>query len=159
MIYRKNEKELIFKFFYSFSRFEYALKRSNVFLKGSEKNAEPDWDKFAKHYEGNFTSIQSGIVGEAVKYIRSKPPKKQVVVDEELKWSNEPNKIVYKFVDLLLDIRRIRNNLFHGGKYSLGPEVEPGRDTELLKSSITILEEIAKYDSNINMYYNDDKAQ
>jgi hypothetical protein len=41
---------------------------------------------------------------------------------------------------LFVVVRRIRNNLFHGGKYPSGPEPDLSRDEKLLMQAIRILE-------------------
>ncbi len=42
-------RELVLEFVCFFSRFEFALKNSG-FLKGNEKLAAPDWDKFSDSF-------------------------------------------------------------------------------------------------------------
>ena len=47
--------------------------------------------------------------------------------------------MVQELTWLLLMVRTVRNNLFHGGKFPLIPVSEPSRDSTLLHHSITIL--------------------
>ena len=44
-------------------------------------------------------------------------------------------------------IRRVRNNLFHGGKHT--PHSPPGRDARLLRSSLMLLYACLEQDGNL----------
>ncbi|MBM3603933.1 MAG: hypothetical protein FJX25_04060 [Alphaproteobacteria bacterium] len=74
----------------------------------------------------------------AIAYILGRPPKKQVYVDKVLQWrvvtpqAENENDLIFLYV------RRVRNNLFHGGKFN-GRFFDPERSSELLEHSITIL--------------------
>lgn len=50
---------------------------------------------------------------------------------------------------LLVLVRRIRNNLFHGGKFPEGPEDDASRDRELLKSDIAVLQACLESDPQL----------
>jgi hypothetical protein len=65
------------------------------------------------------------------------PPKKQIVVNNELAWQSmgEPR----NSQELFVAVRRARNNLFHGGKYSTGLEADISRDQALLEEASWIL--------------------
>jgi hypothetical protein len=121
-------------FFVVFSRFEYALKRAR-YLRGKNK-AEADWNRLAGELGQAFlTRVQ--LSGEATTFLE-KPPKKQVVRDGLLDWKMMPS--IESAHGLLLAVCRVRNNLFHGGKYGSGPAPEISRDEKLLTEAIRVLE-------------------
>lgn len=139
------------KMFRLFSRIEYCLKRVG-FHKDSK--ADPDWDAFAD--SDNVVTMFANNTDEkflnAVKYIKEKPPKKQVIRDGKLAWNaaspgNLPDSRL-----LLTYVRRIRNNLFHGGKFN-GDWFEPDRSEELIDSALAILEECVKCSADITDAY------
>lgn len=66
------------------------------------------------------------------------PPKKQVYVDDALQWRVVSPKAKNENDLIFLYVRRVRNNLFHGGKFN-GRFFDPERSRELLEYSITIL--------------------
>ena len=144
---------LITEFFFVFSRFEYALKRAG-FVKRDRRNAEPNWDAFADSIERRYDPNESPKVARAVNYLLSEPPKRQIVEnDNSLGWkdSNRDNETEIRWVLLL--VRRVRNNLFHGGKYPYTPLPEPARDTQLLESSLAILEACLVWDDKVKRYF------
>jgi hypothetical protein len=54
---------------------------------------------------------------------------------------------------LLLAIRTVRNNLFHGGKFPLIPMPDPSRDRDLLIHSLTILDAMLQLDVNVRTMF------
>ena len=50
---------------------------------------------------------------------------------------------------LLLMVRTVRNNLFHGGKYLPEGETEAGRNHELVKHALNILLSCSKIDHEV----------
>ena len=100
------DRDLVFRFFAVFSRFEYALKRSG-FLKYQER-AEADWDAYANGIRGNFSAIDHHLTAVAyageecrnADFIRTGRPHGR---DTQLhgSWSCEPER----------DGRAFRNNL------------------------------------------------
>jgi hypothetical protein len=140
------ERQLSYAFFITFSRFEYALKNSNYLIGGQlNRKAEADWDQFARSNEAHFNSQSHKSLADAVNYIQQAPPKKQIVnANNALDWIDSVPAADYngrQLEWLLLMIRRIRNNLFHGGKYPNFMVAEPSRDRELIMSSLLILNE------------------
>ena len=141
------------KFLHIFSRFEYALKKNNFLKKGVRGNAEADWDKFAKSLDKKISldAINSKEFQTSTTYFFNHPPKKQIVDDNSnLGWKDETiAKKQRNFEKLLVLVRRVRNNLFHGGKfhgeYIHGLE----RNKKLIKFSIVILMECLKPNDEI----------
>jgi hypothetical protein len=135
------DRNLVAEFSIVFSRFEYALKRTPPYAAGDEKGVKADWDKFAKDHDALFAQDTDKELKVAVGYLQSHPPEKQILRDNKLGWQHVCQQDVPPLQNLLLSVRRIRNNLFHGGKFPIpdGPVHEPGRDTALLQSCKTVL--------------------
>ena len=49
-----------------------------------------------------------------------------------------------KLGKLVVHVKTIRNNLFHGGKYPNTPKIPAERDAQLLKSGIVMLDELLR---------------
>jgi hypothetical protein len=124
------------EFFVVFARCEYALKRGGFARAGNGQNAEADWNALA-HKLGSrfFDSIRSKIPT-----IVSSPPQRQILEDGALAWRPQPSP--QNAEELLLAIRRLRNNLFHGGKFSFAQIDEPARNDTLLREALTVLDEL-----------------
>ena len=121
--------------FRTFARFEYALKAAGFHY--GEGPAEPNWRAFAQSIPEALKSPKIPLA-EAVAYILKHPPKKQMVIDDELQWSEAPPETDLHSDLVLLYVRRVRNNLFHGGKFN-GKWFEPERSEQLLRHSLTVL--------------------
>ena len=131
----------VYDFFYLFARFEFALKALG-FHKG-DGDAQPSWDRFAKVLSERF-NFDDPHVKKAVDYYFSNPPKKQIIKNGELDWKTVPPN-QGKLKDLFLYLRRVRNNLFHGGKFRGKYFEYPERSNRLIDNGIIIL----NYCSNI----------
>lgn len=139
---------LAFELFQTFARVEYSLKASG-FHNGDGK-AEASWDKFANSIDGKLEADPKS--RDAVAYMQASPPKKQMIVSGLLEWQPvSPNPNLTK--ELLLCVRRVRNNLFHGGKFN-GHWFAPDRSEELLKHSLSILESCLRASTDLNDAYN-----
>jgi hypothetical protein len=140
----------VFRFFILFSRFEYALKRAGFVT----ANAEPAWDDFAKKHRKDFEPDKTAALKSACAFFETHPPRKQTCVGGSLSWSrqlkraNEP-----QLVWLLCMVRRVRNNLFHGGKYPVPHDTEPSRDMGLLKHAITVLDACLVLDDTVESHF------
>lgn len=120
--------------FQKFARIEYALKAAK--FHNGDGLAMPNWDKFASSVSGVLENDPA--IAAAIKYMIEKPPKKQVIRDQLLEWER-PTPNASKTHEILLCVRRVRNNLFHGGKFN-GHWFEPERSKELLSHSLSILD-------------------
>lgn len=138
----------VLNFFILFSRFEYSLIAAGYF-NGSDKRVDANWDKFACELRDEWADEYRKIdddheTKQAVKYLWNSPPQKLVVktnasgeyVDFESTQSNK------NLCDLSLSIRRVRNNLFHGGKY-LGNN-DTNRNSDLISHSVTVLNDLLR---------------
>lgn len=125
------------RLFKTFARFEYALKAAN--FHHGDGAAQPNWTAFAASICDDFDAVDDEGFAEALAYFREQPPKKQVIVDGVLDWDESPVQGASEADRILIYVRRVRNNLFHGGKFN-GRWFEPQRSAELLRHSMTILE-------------------
>jgi hypothetical protein len=132
---------LAFQFFKIFARFEYALKAAGFHAgkEGKARKAEANWDSFAKSLNSLFEEEHEGELGEAVRYMLDEPPKVQMVnAAGQLEWADK-RETGPTARQLFLYIRRVRNNLFHGGKFN-GHWFARERSEPLIRHSLTILE-------------------
>ena len=144
--------ELACEFFRLFSRFEYALK-ANGFLIPNRRNAEADWSRFAIEIHDAFDNPENEELRNAIKFILSEPPKKQINTDGVVEWDETPPDANNQ-TDLLLQyVRRLRNNLFHGGKFN-GRWFKPERSGPLIDSGIKIMNACLQVSPNVNAAYN-----
>ena len=133
------DQAVILPFFAAFSRFEFALKQSGYAI--GEDSVSANWDRFAADLDANFDRKRTVTLAEAVDYLIKHPPKKQARKGGVLIWVASPAGNARELANLLIYVRRLRNNLFHGGKYPGLVVDDPGRDTTLLRHGLTILDE------------------
>lgn len=135
------DPELVYRFLAVFSRFEYALKLSPGLAKGDRSKVEADWDKFADFLSGHFERERTPELKTATDYLLDEPPQKQVLRGTALDWV--PGLIADKtdLEALLLYVRRMRNNLFHGGKSQDKSPMQVDRNAALLSHGLTVLAE------------------
>lgn len=132
------DRDLVFEFFWKFSAFEYALKRSPDFLKKGK--AEADWEKFGNRINERFATFGDPNFYEAVESIKALSPQKQINKNGKLAWKRveqTPNESDAAYTLHLL--KTVRNNLFHGGKYPDGTIFEIARNRNILRAAVTIL--------------------
>ena len=147
----KELADLASELFYTFARFEYALKASG-FHKG-EGDAQPDWRSFAEEVADLFETSQDEEFKRSVLYMVEHPPNKQIVKNGELDWDLSVPKTDLLSDHILIYVRRVRNNLFHGGKFN-GRWFAPQRSAELLSHSLTILRACLNASDRVNEAYN-----
>lgn len=123
--------------FQVFSRTEYALKASG--FNNGDGPAEPNWRAFALTVEAVIANPPSPELKEAIEFFFYAPPKKQVIVGGVIGWEVSEPPTDSRADMLLLYVRRVRNNLFHGGKFNRH-WFEPERSEPLLRHSVTILQ-------------------
>ena len=147
------DKDLVTGFTIFFSRFEYALKRTEEYADGEGKYPKPNWKEFAKNHDKLFNSQKTNDIEEAVNYLTNNPPKKQILCNGKLGWDDDVANEKLLLPNLLLSVCGVRNNLFHGGKFSSGPVTDPGRDSVLLKSCMVILEECLSLNDELHKHF------
>lgn len=137
--------------FVTFSRFEYALKHTG-FHKG-DGDAQPNWRRFALSVDPKLMNSSSTELGVAIDYLLQHPPKKQVIRNGLLEWKEAKPNTNSKADLVLLYVRRVRNNLFHGGKFN-GHWFVPERSEKLLRCSLVTLNACLKSSSDVRETYN-----
>jgi len=122
--------------FRTFARFEYALKAAGFHT--GDGAADANWREFAVSVAPLFDEPQGEDFKEAIAYILEHPPNKQIVENGVLRWHASVPQTDLQSDRVLIYVRRVRNNLFHGSKFN-GCWFEPQRSGELLQHSLTIL--------------------
>lgn len=128
---------LVCEFFATFARFEYAMKATRYCKADRYHNAVPDWISLRGDLGGPLTASQDIQTQWAIAYLAAEPPLVQQWVNDELQW----RAIALSGVDVggsaIEAIRRVRNNLFHGGKHT--PHSPADRDSKLINASLLVL--------------------
>lgn len=146
------DREIVFKFFAVFSRFEYALKRTG-FINNRTK-AEANWDAFSNSIRGMFTNVLDENFMDAINFLQKAPPQTQIISANGLSWKDtykgdgESNERY-----ILRLVSTIRNNLFHGGKYPIGPIKDTVRNHRLLVAGLTVLEHCLKLNQEVKAIF------
>ncbi len=125
-------------FIASFLRFEFALKEAR-YSRG-DGPAKVDWRRVADALGNDFWEAITA--SRLAATILDSPPKQQWIGAYGLEWRDSPAPT--NTHELFLAVRRIRNNLFHGGK-SGDPEFDtnggPSRSTTLLSEAHSVIEQ------------------
>ncbi len=144
----------VLAFFLIFSRFEYALKCAKFISPDDRKNAKPDWNDFSKKIDNHLTNRKNECreLADAIDYLNNTPPRRQIVRNGTLGWKAvKPHR---NDTDGLIEsVKRIRNNLFHGGKYPLDLD----RDIRLISCATIVLKHLLELESAVEVrdyYYN-----
>jgi hypothetical protein len=99
--------------FRTFARFEYALKAAG--FHNGDGAAKANWRSFAESVPAAFNNPRDPALNEAVRYILNHPPKKQIITNGTLAWSEAAPNTDLESDLVLICLRRVRNNLHHGG--------------------------------------------
>lgn len=129
--------------FQLFSRFEYALKETGFVESGHANEARASWDRFTIECLGE--AFLDRVVREKLAPVLLRnPPSKQIAKGGRLDWAPcEPPKTT---VELFRAVRRIRNNLFHGGKHG---DQDSDRNQALIAESICLLGEALEASADV----------
>ncbi|MDO9230491.1 MAG: hypothetical protein Q7U03_13120 [Syntrophales bacterium] len=141
-------------FFFRFARFEYALKACGYHTLNRNGDVFPDWNRFEQHVEPVFEKPQSDSLRKAIQYYFDCPPKKQTVINRDLQWKDSPIHTGSTAHQMMIYIRRVRNNLFHGGKFKGRYLEEPERSEDLMNHALTMLDACLIYDQDLTQAYN-----
>lgn len=128
--------QLAGRLFRVFSRAEYALKAAGY--NNGDGAAEANWRRFALAVEGLIANPANLELQEAIYFFFNEPPKKQVIASGVIQWEVSEPATNSQADKLLIYVRRVRNNLFHGGKFN-SHWFEPERSEPLLRHSLSIL--------------------
>lgn len=146
-------RELAYEFLGTFARCEYALKGSG-FAKGGAASVEANWDAYAHAVDWHFRRVPNQDFKEAVEFLLTEPPRKQVLRDGRLDWRDAPpDKSLPEAQQVLLMIRRIRNNLFHGAKVWSPEYGNRDRDIKLVKAGLVVLRQSVVLNSEVHAAY------
>jgi hypothetical protein len=128
---------------------ESALKNSDFHC--GDGDAKANWTKFGNSILGKLEADPE--LSEAVKYFAKQPPRKQVIINGHLDWK-DVNKQHHATLELLECVKRVRNNLFHGGKFSpTGEWFMPVRDEALFVHSISVLKACLRASEKLRAAY------
>lgn len=131
--------ELAIKLMASFTRAEYALK-STGYADGNESRVDPAWDRYANEIHEKFIEINDKEIDEASDYLLNNPPRKQILSSGRVAFIERQIDHNQKSTQqLLLIVRSVRNNLFHGGKFLPEGELEAGRNQKLVETALLVL--------------------
>jgi hypothetical protein len=132
------------EFFAVFSRFEFVMKE-NGFVQRGQDRAHPDWDRFARETASSLRIAPGSDAAAAVEYLSGDPPLVQM---RNLSWQMAPLEGQTRVEQALHAVRRVRNNLFHGGKHT--PHSPPGRDEKLVQCSRSLIYACLEQDDNLS---------
>jgi hypothetical protein len=138
-------RQLSLQLFETFSRMEYAFKAVGYWQ--PKIYAEANWDSFVNAIKGTFNADHSSEIKDAHDYILSQPPNKQMIVNDALVWKAVPAD-GDDLTKLSVYIRRVRNNLFHGGKYG-DHALNFERNRALILHSLTLLQYLKTLHSGV----------
>ena len=133
-------RDLTLEFMATFSRFEFALKKSG-YARGDDSQVSPDWDAFAKDVAKLDAPIFAPVLNSC-QYLQQHPPKKQVLQNGQLRWIERQGTSGSAIGDVLLSVRTVRNNVFHGGKFPDGLIADPLRDEQLIRDCLAVLQSL-----------------
>jgi hypothetical protein len=134
------DKDLVLEFFCTFSRFEYALKRAE-FVDNPRGFVVADWKCFETKLQTLGTDKCASVL-KVCEYLLRHPPKKQVLREKRLAWTDEEDTSTPDIKQVLRYVQSVRNNLFHGGKFSDGSIEEVARNKQLIQDSLAVLKAI-----------------
>ncbi len=145
--------QLAVRMFRQYSRMEYALKAAG-YLINHNGDAKADWVKLGNAIDPEFEAMsqQHGELQDAVHYLRESPPKKQIVEDGQLDWKDVKPTAPTPTSEILLYVARVRNNLFHGGKFN-GMWFDPDRSLQLLPRSMVVLDTVLELSPQVRANY------
>ncbi|MEJ2646802.1 MAG: hypothetical protein P8016_00170 [Sedimentisphaerales bacterium] len=150
------DRELVFNFFLTFSRLEYALMKCG-YSTGNEKRISIDWDKFADDNQHKFYELldtyRNKELKEAVEYYQENPPVKQVLINGIVSLKPEVPKEELQFKELINLVKRVRKNLLHGEKLSQLLSDDPERDRALLQHGLVVLYTCIDVKTDLKQYF------
>jgi hypothetical protein len=129
-------RDLTLEFLAIFARFEFALKKAG-YAQGDDSKVSPDWDSFARDVAKLDAALAPMLNG--CQYLQQHPPKKQVLQNGALQWVARQVTSGSAIGDVLLSVRTVRNNVFHGGKFPDGVITDPLRDEQLIRDCLAVL--------------------
>lgn len=124
------------------------------FADGGPARVDPAWDRFANYVHERFTQLENEYLASSVKFLLEQPPRKQVLQNGRLEFIKQEIEHGQRSTQQLLKmVRTVRNNLFHGGKYSPDGEVEQGRNEQLVTASLDVLKQCRLLHEEVSSSY------
>ena len=142
------DPQLVSEFFAVFARFEYAMKASRYCRADRHDNAIPNWNLLIADLGEAVAAYPDVENGELVGYLLSEPPDIQKFVDGQPKFEAVPLDGANRGASAIIAARRVRNNLFHGGKHTA--HSPPERDTKLMQAALLVLDACLLADPCLN---------
>jgi hypothetical protein len=143
------DRQLASEFLAVFARYEFALKAAG-FANGGNRKVEAAWDLYAKSIDGAFAQLNCPELAAATDYLINQAPKKQVLVGGKIEWRDAPPDAKKPRAEqVLLMVRRVRNNLFHGGKFLPGGD----RDQVLVNHALVVLKACLPLNADVSAAY------
>ena len=143
-------QQLACEFFIEFSRYEYCLKACGILINGGHLKA--DWNGYSDQVRDVIENPSTPELNEAIHYFEEHPPKKQIYGEKGIMWSEKLPSSRHRAELILLLVCRVRNNLFHGGKFN-GNWFEPERSEQLIRHALTILRACAEKHAGVKDAY------
>jgi hypothetical protein len=114
-----------------------------------------DWDSYANTLRGQFRSIKDPKFRHVVAFLKSQPPRKQIVepggglgwVDTVHGTGESDERFVIRLVTT------IRNNLFHGGKFPTTHNTEVARNRRLLGAGIIVMNQCLELSASVKTMF------
>lgn len=154
------DRDLLLEFFLTFAAFEFALKNSGLRRKGRQivqgvtNIAEPDWVGFALQLHDTFNPETNPRLRQACNHLLDNPPYCEVISGNRLLWDMVAESEQLSEIERLLNyVRRVRNNLFHGGKFTSLSVSDLGRNASLIEDSLVILKECLRLSGTVRAEY------
>ena len=123
------------RLFVAYSRFEFALKEAGYILPDRRRIAHADWRSFANE-ECLKDVLQVAAADVDVREMIAEPPKVQASDDGKCwHWEETMEKPIQSLGAFFVATKRVRDNLFHGGKHGEDP-----RDDVLCRAAWAVLE-------------------
>lgn len=139
---------LAFRFFKLFAQYEFALKALGFHKVRGKNEVNPHWDAFANKIGMLVFENQDDQTQLAIEYLLENPPKRQVITDGVLAWENVLSTDKSSQA-LFSHIRRVRNNLYHGGKFN-NRWFEPDRSYKLISNALVVLDSLRHMHPELN---------
>jgi hypothetical protein len=140
--------EIAKNFFFVFARMEYSLK-VNGYLRECDI-AWADWRKYSRELKDIFNNPSDAEFIRAIDYYENNPPKVQIVRNNVPVWEDKILSSGSRSEKLIKYICRVRNNLFHGGKFRGVNYENPDRSELLISHALIILDRCKNANANIS---------
>jgi hypothetical protein len=146
--------DLACEFLAVFARMEYALKATGRYAVGTRNAVSANWDLFANDIDRLFSAVRDEELTRSVGFLLAQPPRKQVLRKGGVTFEDQQIDGKQKRTQqVLLMVRTVRNNLFHGGKHVPGGEREAGRNAQLVHSSLVVLKQCISLSPTVQECY------